>query len=202
MKWKLQFNLAVAAFGTALAILLFINVLLFVSLSKNTKQDQYVVHTYEVLKTGTDLLSAIKDAETAQRGYIITKDPSFLQPYLQSIEVKDSLLLKLEGLTQDNPTQKKRLESIKKLIDTKYQFIAQTITTLNQLGTEKTIDLVNNGRGKIIMDQLRLAFQKFNAYENSLLEQRTNAAQKSVNTLKFTLLYSTFISILIFSITF
>jgi PAS domain S-box-containing protein len=202
MKWKLQFNLAVAAFGTALAILLFINVLLFVSLSRNTKQDQYVVHTYEVLKTGTDLLSAIKDAETAQRGYIITKDPSFLQPYLQSIAVKDSLLLKLESLTQDNPTQKKRLESIKKLIDTKYQFIAQTITTLNQLGTEKTIDLVNNGRGKIIMDQLRLAFQKFNAHENSLLEQRTNAAQKSVNTLKFTLLYSTFISILIFSITF
>lgn len=198
MKWRLQFNLAVAAFGTALAILVFINVLLFVSLDKNTQQDLHVVHTHEVIKTGTDLLSAVKDAEIAQRGYIITKDPTFLQPYLQSIATKDSLLLKLERLTQDNPTQLKRLDQIKKLTTTKYQFIAQTITTLNQLGTAKTIDLVNNGQGKIIMDQLRVAFQQFNAHENSLLDQRIHAAQKSVNTLKFTLIYSTLISILSF----
>ena len=202
MKWRLQFNLAVAAFGTALAILVFINVLLFVSLDKNTQQDLHVVHTHEVIKTGTDLLSAVKDAETAQRGYIITKDPTFLQPYLQSIATKDSLLLKLERLTQDNPTQLKRLDQIKKLTTTKYQFIAQTITTLNQLETAKSIDLVNNGQGKMIMDQLRVAFQQFNTHENSLLDQRIHAAQKSVNTLKFTLIYSTLISILIFSITF
>src|SRR5574343_234982 len=202
MKWRLQFNLAVAAFGTALTILVFINVLLFVSLDKNTQQDLHVVHTHEVIKTGTDLLSAVKDAETAQRGYIITKDPTFLQPYLQSIATKDSLLVKLERLTQDSPTQLKRLDQIKKLTTTKYQFIAQTITTLNQLGTAKTIDLVNNGQGKMIMDQLRVAFQQFNAHENSLLEKRVYAAQKSVNTLKFTLIYSTLISILIFSITF
>lgn len=202
MKWRLQFNLAVAAFGTALAILVFINVLLFVSLDKNTQQDLHVVHTHEVIKTGTDLLSAVKDAETAQRGYIITKDPTFLQPYLQSIATKDSLLLKLESLTQDSPNQLKRLDHIKKLTTSKYQFIAQTITTLNQLGTAKTIDLVNNGHGKMIMDQLRVAFQQFNAHENNLLEKRVYAAQKSVNTLKFTLIYSTLISILIFSITF
>lgn len=77
MKWRLQFNLAVAAFGTALALLVFINVLLFVSLDKNTQQDRYVVHTYRVLKTSNALFSAIKDAETAQRGYILTKDTSF-----------------------------------------------------------------------------------------------------------------------------
>lgn len=202
MKWRLQFNLAVAAFGTALALLVFINVLLFVSLDKNTQQDRYVVHTYRVLKTSNALFSAIKDAETAQRGYILTKDTSFLTPYHHSIAVKNRLLEQLDKLIKDNKVQQQRLKHIKSLIHQKYRFVEKSLFTLRQSGSEQTIDLVNKGEGKMIMDQLRLAFQKFNAHENRLLKQRTYEAQKSVNTLKFTLVYSVLISILIFAITF
>lgn len=202
MKWRLQFNLAVAAFGTALALLVFINVLLFVSLDKNTQQDRYVVHTYRVLKTSNALFSAIKDAETAQRGYILTKDTSFLTPYHHSIAVKNRLLVQLDKLIKDNKVQQQRLKHIKSLIHQKYRFVEKSLFTLRQSGSEQTIDLVNKGEGKMIMDQLRLAFQKFNTHENRLLKQRTYEAQKSVNTLKFTLVYSVLISILIFAITF
>ncbi|GAA4022065.1 hypothetical protein GCM10022386_01310 [Flavobacterium cheonhonense] len=202
MKWKLHFNLAVAAFGTALALLVFINVLLFVSLDKNTQQDRYVVHTYRVLKTSNALFSAIKDAETAQRGYILTKDTSFLTPYHHSIAAKNRLLVQLDKLIKDNKVQQQRLKHIKSLIHQKYRFIEKSLSTLHQSGSEQTIDLVNKGEGKMIMDQLRLAFQKFNTHENRLLKQRTYEAQKSVNTLKFTLVYSVLISILIFAITF
>ncbi|MFN4027772.1 MAG: PAS domain S-box protein [Flavobacterium sp.] len=202
MKWRLQFNLAVAAFGTALALLVFINVLLFVSLDKNTQQDRYVVHTYRVLKTSNALFSAIKDAETAQRGYILTKDTSFLTPYQHSIAAKNRLLVQLDKLIKDNKVQQQRLKHIKSLIHQKYRFIEKSLSTLHQSGSDQTIDLVNKGEGKMIMDQLRLAFQKFNTHENRLLKQRTYEAQKSVNTLKFTLVYSVLISILIFAITF
>jgi len=202
MKWKKQFNLAVTAFSLALAILVFINVLLFVILNRNTKQDGHVIHTYDVIQVSNNLLSTVKDAETAQRGYIITKDPKFLQPYMHSVKTKDSLFLKLEQLTQDNKIQQNRLEGIQKLIQNKYLFIEETIVTLNKLGPEKTIDLVNNGRGKMIMDSLRTEFQKFNLTENNLLKERTKKAQKSVNTLKLIMVYSSFLSILIFLITF
>lgn len=110
--------------------------------------------------------------------------------------------MQLDKLIKDNKVQQQRLKHIKSLIHQKYRFVEKSLSTLHQSGSEQTIDLVNKGEGKMIMDQLRLAFQKFNAHENRLLKQRTYEAQKSVNTLKFTLVYSVLISILIFAITF
>ena len=202
MKWKTQFKLAVTILGVGLAILIFVNLLLFVILNRNTKHDRHVLHSYEVLKASHNLLSAIKDAEAAQRGYIITKDTTFLHPYSQSIAVKDSLLLQLQKLTKDNKLQQQRLEYIEKLIQSKYLFIEKTLETLNKLGTQKTIDLVNNGEGKKIMDSLRTAFGTFNHTETVLAKQRIQKAEQSVNTLKFVMVYSTVLTILIFLITF
>jgi PAS domain S-box-containing protein len=202
MKWKTQFKLAITGLGIGLAILVFVNVLLFVILNRNTKQDKYVLHSHEVLKTSENLLSVIKDAETAQRGYIITKDTTFLQPYLHSTAAKDSLLLQLQRLTLDNKAQQQRLVRIEKLIQSKYLFIEKTLLTLNKLGVQKSIDLVNNGEGKILMDSLRTAFQKFNHAETILVKQRTQKAEQSVNTLKLVMVYSTLLTILIFLITF
>ena len=143
------------------------------SLDKNTQQDRYVVHTYRVLKTSNALFSAIKDAETAQRGYILTKDTSFLTPYQHSIAAKNRLLVQLDKLIKDNKVQQQRLKHIKSLIHQKYRFVEKSLSTLHQSGSDQTIDLVNKGEGKMIMDQLRLAFQKFNTHENRLLKQRT-----------------------------
>lgn len=202
MKWKTQFKLAVTGLGVGLAILIFVNLLLFVILNRNTKHDRHVLHSYEVLKTSYNLLSVIKDAETAQRGYIITKDTAFLQPYLQSIVIKDRLFLQLQKLTKDNKLQQQRLVSIEKLIQRKYLFIEKSLHVLNELGTDNTIDLVNNGEGKIIMDSLRSAFQKFNHTETILVQQRIQKAEHSANTLKLVMVYSTVLTILIFLITF
>lgn len=202
MKWKTQFKLAVTGLGVGLAILIFVNLLLFVILNRNTKHDRHVLHSYEVLKTSYNLLSVIKDAETAQRGYIITKDTAFLQPYLQSIVIKDRLFLQLQKLTKDNKLQQQRLVSIEKLIQRKYLFIEKSLHILNELGTDNTIDLVNNGEGKIIMDSLRSTFQKFNHTETILVKQRIQKAEHSANTLKLVMVYSTVLTILIFLITF
>ena len=202
MKWKTQFKLAVTGLGVGLAILIFVNLLLFVILNRNTKHDRHVLHSYEVLKTSYNLLSVIKDAETAQRGYIITKDTTFLQPYLQSIVIKDRLFQQLQKLTKDNKLQQQRLVSIEKLIQRKYLFIEKSLHILNELGTDNTIDLVNNGEGKIIMDSLRSAFQKFNHTETILVKQRIQKAEHSANTLKLVMVYSTVLTILIFLITF
>ena len=202
MKWKTQFKLAVTGLGVGLAILIFVNLLLFVILNRNTKHDRHVLHSYEVLKTSYNLLSVIKDAETAQRGYIITKDTTFLQPYLQSIVIKDRLFQQLQKLTKDNKLQQQRLVSIEKLIQRKYLFIEKSLHILNELGTDNTIDLVNNGEGKIIMDSLRSTFQKFNHTETILVKQRIQKAEHSANTLKLVMVYSTVLTILIFLITF
>ena len=112
------------------------------------------------------------------------------------------LILKLEILTQDNKIQQNRLKRIKKLIQSKYHFIAETLVTLNKSDHKKNIDLIDNGKGKKIMDSLRAAFKQFNHTENTLLKEHIIEAKKSVNTVKLIMVYSIFLSLIIFTVTF
>jgi CHASE3 domain sensor protein len=62
-------------------------------------------HTYNVLFNLEHLLSTIKDAETGVRGYALTKDINFLDPYIHSKETADSIYNHLLLQTKDNPIQ-------------------------------------------------------------------------------------------------
>jgi len=84
-------------------------------------ETQLVNHTHRVMINTERLLSSLKDAESAFRGYIIVKDPSFIKPYFESRAITDSLLKTLTTETKDNPLQQQRLNTIHDLIQKKYQ---------------------------------------------------------------------------------
>ncbi|MGL2967131.1 PAS domain S-box protein [Flavobacterium sp. XGLA_31] len=202
MRWRKQNRLALAAFITALAVLLLLSLLLFVTLDKSNKRNASVKHTYEVMQTADNLLSALKDAESAQRGYIITHNPHFLKPLTASVIAKDSLFERLSALTENSPVQQRRLTHIKKLVKAKYDFIYGSLATLETEGQQKTIALITEGHGKKLMDSIRLHFNRFNAHENNLLDDRIAKTTRSVNTFKVVILLGSFFTVAIFLITF
>jgi len=76
-----------------------------------------VEHDLEVLQNAQKLQKLVVDAETGQRGFIITGDESFLEPYKDGIQ-NFSILIRIEKeLVSDNPSQVQRLENIKVLFD-------------------------------------------------------------------------------------
>src|SRR5262245_28154430 len=65
----------------------------------------WVAHTYEVIGALDDVLSLMKDAETGQRGFIITGDDRYLDPYNTALAGIDTRIAEVTRLVSDNPNQ-------------------------------------------------------------------------------------------------
>lgn len=139
-----------------------------------------VVHTYEVMSATQRVLLAAEDAETGQRGFIITGDPAFLEPYRQATQVTVPQELKnLEHLIQDSPRQQRRVLRLEQLLAEKFHELARTVQARQQYGYEATRSLIANQSGKRIMDEIRHVIADIVWTEQTLLSTRTDEVAKS-----------------------
>ncbi len=119
------------------------------------ENDRWVTHTHEVRTKLADLISSLKDAETGQRGFVITADENFLEPYSRSLPEITRTFSELRALTSDNDVQQRRLSSLQPLIDAKLAELKRTIEIRRSAGFEPTMKVVAVGEGKALMDQMR-----------------------------------------------
>ena len=129
-------------------------------------------HVSGVIHSAGDVLSDLKDAETGQRGYLITGDEVFLQPYLA---VRDDIPIRLTTLRQqvklDAASQ--HLDKALPLINAKMAELAQVIEVRrHQKGTGVATQMVSNGNGRPLMDAIRTEMGRFIQQEDTLLTQR------------------------------
>ncbi|WP_419804050.1 response regulator [Terriglobus sp.] len=97
---------------------------------------------------GSELLSDMKDLETGERGYVITSDPDYLDPYHAAENNLDRDLARLEIANAQRAQLTREMTA-------KRAFARQVIDTLNQDGHDAARDLVLTGRDKLLMDQVR-----------------------------------------------
>ena len=101
------------------------------------------------------LLDMLRDAETGQRGFIITGNEEYLKPHTIAAGVIPATIEGLRGLITD-ATELESLRKIELLVDEKLNRMARHIQLRRQLGMEAAAASVSNGRGKELMDQLRV----------------------------------------------
>ncbi|MBX9688039.1 MAG: response regulator [Candidatus Obscuribacterales bacterium] len=159
-----------------LALLLTMAWTSFDSLSKQTESKASVDHTLNVLINLEALLSTLKDLETGQRGFVLTGEDSYLEPYRKSINNVKKELEKLKQLTPDNEAQQKRLNKLESLISDKVIELQRVIDIRSKDGLEAAIQAVRTGTGKQLMDQIRLNIAEMKVEENKVLELRNSAA--------------------------
>ncbi len=111
--------------ATAVALTLLVAVALVVDASltaanvrRVAEADAWVGHTHEVLETLQGMLSSLQDAETGQRGFIITGAAEYLAPYYAGRRAAPRRLNRLAELTRDDPLQQKRIDAMRPLIET------------------------------------------------------------------------------------
>jgi signal transduction histidine kinase/CheY-like chemotaxis protein/CHASE3 domain sensor protein len=114
-----------------------------------------VIHTGDTLTALDDVLSMVKDAETGQRGYLLTGKDSYLDPYNAAVQEIGPGLDALQRLTIDNPTQQDRLGSLKQRIGAKLAELKQTIDLRQNQGQAAALAVVQSDRGKQDMDAIR-----------------------------------------------
>jgi signal transduction histidine kinase len=139
------------------------------------KKETYdlVILTYKVIQSSTTLLSHLKDMERGQRGYIVTGDSSFLQPYHEAEEDIEPHLISLAKLVSDNPRQLHLLKNeIEPLILRKRGELDQSLKLFGKRGRESASFYVATKMGNAHMDSIRLLVNQLIEHEQGLLESR------------------------------
>jgi signal transduction histidine kinase/CheY-like chemotaxis protein/CHASE3 domain sensor protein len=170
---------ALVAAGIAVFAIAFLS---YRSLAARAEAADAVNHTNEVQDHLHRFLSQLKDAETGQRGYLLTSSEAYLEPYEKARTTIPVELAGLQHLISDNPAQQAQLEQAKALMKDKLDELADTIARKRSGDQAGALRVVTTDRGKIMMDQLRQLVDGMLASEQHLLEQRTTAWEDSVTS--------------------
>jgi CHASE3 domain sensor protein len=157
-----------------------------------------VVHTYQAIGAANDALLAAEDAETGQRGFIITGDEEFLDPYRQAAgQTIPERLNVLENLLDDDPTQLSRAKQLRELLRRKFEELALTIQARQSKGFDASRSMVADQSGKRLMDQIRTLTAEMEESERKLLTRRTEEVGRSERRIILVALFTAFLSIIV-----
>lgn len=173
-------------FVLSIAIIFFIGGVTFKHLTALKQSTVWVNKSYEVNLELEKLISFIKDAETGQRGYIISNDEEYLIPYYQSKDSIRKSFDKVARLLQHSTTQERNLTRLLFYINKKQNYLSKSIYLAKQDEydfAELNCNLMN---GKIVMDSIRKKVGEMKRNENSLLENRQ---ENYKNTMGYTPLF-------------
>jgi len=149
----------------------------FLEYKRKREAYDWVTHTLEVKGMITQLLSLIQDAETGQRGFIITGNPDYLAPYNNALSVTPIALERLRGKTTDNPKQQKYIIELNKLINEKYDELKETVRLRKTTGFADAVAIVDSNLGQNLMIEIREKIKIMQAEEDQLLISRTKKAE-------------------------
>jgi methyl-accepting chemotaxis protein len=156
-----------------------------------------VAHTHVVLEQVATLLGQLRDAETGQRGFIITGDNAFLEPYDRALGDVPKTLSLLRELTADNPAQQRRIAEAESLATAKLSELKRTIDLRRTAGFEPTAKIVESGEGKRYMDEIRHVAEQMDKNERDLLKQRAEEVETATEMARITMLAGTVLALLV-----
>ncbi|RWC61618.1 CHASE3 domain-containing protein [Mesorhizobium sp.] len=107
---------------------------------------------YQQLLSG--LLSLAQDAENGQRGYLLTGEKSYLEPYRRAAAAIPGQLARIDSLTTPDDQFVQQINHIKDALSQKQAELAETIALYDQGNATKALDLVRSGQGKAVMDEI------------------------------------------------
>ena len=152
--------------------------LLLRDFQRSQDAEGWVVHTYKVIDSAQSLISTIEDAETGQRGFLLTGEEHYLEPYRLAAAALPGKLQELKDLTSDNPVQQRRWVEIDQFARERMTFLKRAIDLRANQGPEAAVSAIRAGEGKLTMGKLRSTAESLVGEERLLLEKRTEKADE------------------------
>ncbi|WP_445664512.1 sensor histidine kinase [Fodinibius sp. AD559] len=173
--WSIYILLTVSIVLTILT-----GMLLYYGEVEETQDTRNLLDTHEVIHSANQLYTILLDAETGQRGYLITGNQNYLEPYKNATEHIDHRLERLTTLVDEKSDQQHVINNeLEPAIDRKLAELKETIALFNNQGGEEAVALTNTHFGREQMDAIRNALDKIIAQEEQLLEQRGKQLDQS-----------------------
>ncbi|HSQ30488.1 MAG TPA: ATP-binding protein [Gemmatimonadaceae bacterium] len=134
------------------------------------------MHTRDVLDVSSSFLTALLDAETAERGYLLTHDSSFVARQYRTTRPRiDGTLAALRGLTQDNASQRRRVDTLAVRAHERLALLDSAIADERRGRPQLAVEIVAGGSGTLLMEEARALVGRIQAEEAGLLDERANA---------------------------
>jgi PAS domain S-box-containing protein len=150
------------------------------TLRQINQSDRWVDHTREVITQNQKLLADIKDAESNERGYIITGEEAYLPAYEAAARDIAPRLSNLQQLTRDNPAHQARLNRLQELIDERTAILNTALQQRKQAGLGAAQKVVISGGGLGVMAQIRNISAQIETEEYRLLQLRSQTRRNGI----------------------
>ena len=153
-RWGLDPRVVIAL-AAAVVLLLAVGLASIREQRRTMEAGDSVRHTIRVLEQITLMLQRASDAESGQRGYVLTGDPSYLKPYHAAIADLPQDFDDLRKLTSDNLSQQTRFEALAPLISAKLEEMRLVVSQRESGDAAGALATIRGGVGKDVMDQIR-----------------------------------------------
>ena len=193
MKWNVGTKIGIG-FGIVLTIFVIVGAVAYRSVVRQTDTANAVTHSYTVENDLTELRSSLQDAETGQRGYLITGSDSYLAPYTAALPEIEQHRRELASLVADNPEQLAHLDALGPLITQKLAELQETLDIRRTKDFASAQAVVLTGAGKNSMDAIRGILQEMYAQEEDTLKVRAAARKADVRATTWTIMVGTLLA--------
>ncbi len=144
-----------------------------------------VLHSNELLLALDNVLSLVKDAESGQRGYVITGRPEYLAPYRTAVASIQTQMDALERLARADPVQQRLMADVRRRVGAKLGELELTIGLRDRKGFDLARDVMLLGAGRAEMEALRATAAEMAAHEAQRLAARQAAADATYRAALF-----------------
>jgi PAS domain S-box-containing protein len=198
MRWPSSKRL-VAGYALAFSLLVANTVVTFWNLESIDRNSRDVARTHEVLVGLEAVLSNLRDAETGQRGYLLTGDERYLAPYLQARSMVDQSVNTLKTIAANNGIRQDHIARIELVTAAKFAELEKVIAVRREQGQEAAVAAIKTDRGMALMNELRARIGEMANAENETRNHRREGFRTAITR---TILTFSFVSCLALTLLF
>jgi methyl-accepting chemotaxis protein len=199
MQWSIGSKIGLS-FVIVLLVVMILGWVSYDSTSRLIDSATLVAHTHRIINGLDDMLSILKDAETGQRGYVISGEDRYLEPYRAARQTIDGQLAELRKLTAGNAVQRQRLAGLESLIAARFAALQEMLDLRNTKGFNAALTLMLTDKGKNSMDAIRRSHAEMVATENELLANREREVNQLADQTRRTIIMGDLFAVALFLI--
>ncbi|HEX4781074.1 MAG TPA: response regulator [Usitatibacter sp.] len=141
-----------------------------------------LTHIVQVIDQAQQVVTTMKDAESGQRGFLLTGDTAYLEPYTAARSRYASELQELRALLPSDPQQRQRIDQLTELATAKFAELEESIALHRAGKADEALALVRSDRGKVIMDRFRVIATELERDERARFDARRAAWEAEAGT--------------------
>jgi signal transduction histidine kinase/CheY-like chemotaxis protein/CHASE3 domain sensor protein len=187
--------------GYTISILLLLTgaIASYLSIRNLNRSQKLVNNTNNVIKNLEEVISVLKDAETGQRGFLLTNNEGFLEPYNGAFDRVTKSIQELKKLTRETPEQQVDAELLSRIISNRLIILQQSISKKR---TGKEVEDSVLIVGKSYMDQARQTVQRMQNREQISLDQRVKILNDFASATPWIIAITSLLAILVTVVSF